>query len=58
MSQCAAFMRRSKLDEEGLTLPEVVEFLAEFLQPPLAALKAGDSFDLTWPPAGPWQESS
>jgi hypothetical protein len=50
-------MQRSKLDEEGLTLMEVVEFLAEFLQPPLAALKAGDSFDLTWPPGGPWQKS-
>jgi hypothetical protein len=55
--QWVAFMRRSKLGEEGLTLKQVVEFLAEFLQPPLAALRAGDSFDLTWPPGGPWQES-
>jgi predicted nucleotidyltransferase component of viral defense system len=56
--QWVAFMRRSKLGEEGLTLNEVVEFLAEFLQPPLAALKAANSLDLTWPPGGPWQESS
>ncbi len=55
--QWVAFMRRSKLGEEGLTLPEVVEFLAEFLQPPLAALKAANSLDMTWPPGGPWQES-
>ena len=52
-----AFMRRSKLGEEGLTLPEVVEFLAIFLQPPLVALRARESFDVTWPPGGPWQES-
>ena len=45
------------LGEEGLRLREVVEFLAEFLQPPLAALRAGDSFDLTWPPGGPWRTS-
>ena len=55
--QWVAFMRRSKLGEEGLTLKQVVEFLAEFLRPPLAALKAGDSLDSTWPPGGPWQES-
>jgi len=55
--QWVAFMQRSKLGEKGLTLKEVVEFLAEFLQPPLAALKSGGSFDLTWPPGGPWQES-
>ena len=55
--QWVAFIRRSKLGEEGLTLKQVVEFLAEFLRPPLAALKAGDSLDSTWPPGGPWQES-
>ena len=57
-AELVAFMRRSKLGEEGLTLKEVVEFLAEFLQPPLAALKAANSLDLTWPPGGPWEESS
>ena len=55
--QWVAFMQRSKLGEKGLTLKEVVEFLAEFLQPPLAALRAANSLDLTWPPGGPWQES-
>ena len=54
--QWVAFMRRSKLDEEGLTLKEVAEFLAEFLQPPLTALEAANSLDLTWPPGKPWQE--
>ena len=56
-AQWVAFMRRSKLGEEGLTLKEVVEFLAEFLQPPLEALRAGESFGVTWPPGGPWQTS-
>lgn len=55
--QWVAFIRRSKLGEEGLTLPEVVEFVAEFLQPPLEALRAGESFGVTWPPGGPWQTS-
>ena len=54
-AQWEAFVRRSKLGEEELTLTEVVEFLGEFLLAPLAALNAADSFDLTWPPGGPWQ---
>ena len=57
-AEWAAFVRRSKLDDEGLALTEVVEFLAEFLLPPLKALDAAASFDLFWPAGGPWKESS
>lgn len=57
-AEWAAFLKRSQLEDEGLTLTEVVELLAEFLLPPLQALGAADSLDLTWASGGPWQTSA
>jgi hypothetical protein len=48
LMQWQAFVRKGKLDAEGITLPEVTEFLQTFLMPPSQALASGVSFDANW----------
>jgi predicted nucleotidyltransferase component of viral defense system len=54
-TQWAAFLRRLGLEAVGTPLAEVTIALNEFLLPPVLAAGRAESFDRTWPPAGPWR---
>lgn len=46
--QWAAFLRKGRLEREGLGLTEVVRELRRFLLPPLQALAEGTPFEMVW----------
>lgn len=50
-----AFLRKSKLPVEGITLERVTADLRSFLMPPAQAVAAGKKFDMVWYPGGPWK---
>jgi len=52
--QWQAFLRKGKLDASGITLEQVAAVLRDFLLPPTTAIIAGQPFDMTWAPSGPW----
>lgn len=53
-TQWRAFLRESGLDDAETDLEIVVDGLAEFLAPVLAAVHDPDLELGTWPPGGPW----
>ncbi|NKC14316.1 MAG: nucleotidyl transferase AbiEii/AbiGii toxin family protein [Gammaproteobacteria bacterium] len=55
LTQWRAFLRKNKLDAEGMTLTEISEVLKPFLMPPAEALAVGRDFEMNWPPNGPWR---
>ena len=56
--QWSAFLRKGKLQPTNLSLGQVVDFLVEFLTQPTLAAAAHTSFNLVWPPSGPWLPAS
>ncbi len=54
-TQWRAFLRKSGLGAEGVTLERVTEDLRGFLLPPAHAVRAGRKFNRFWPQAGPWK---
>lgn len=54
MTQWNAFVRKGKLDADGLSLDEIADFLRRFLMPPTIALASGTEFEQRWTPGGPW----
>jgi Nucleotidyl transferase AbiEii toxin, Type IV TA system len=54
-TQWSAFLRRLGRDAGGIPLAEVTKVLSEFLMPPAAAATQAETFDKSWPPAGPWR---
>ncbi len=56
--QWRAFLRRSRMQHTAVDLPDVVETLAEFLGPVLAAARQEQTYALIWRPGGPWTTSS
>lgn len=54
VTQWNAFLRRNGLNVDELRLDQIVEQLAEFLEPPRLAAASGLPFDAKWPAAGPW----
>lgn len=55
LTQWRAFLRKSKLDADGLELAEVANELDQFLMPPTEALASGSDFAMAWPARGPWE---
>ena len=53
--QWTAFLRKIRATEAPADLQEQVATLRAFLQPALAALAAGRTFEPRWPPGGSWQ---
>jgi len=53
-TQWNAFVRKSHLAPEQMSLNEVVEVLRGFLMPPLRAAAKRESFDRHWPAGGLW----
>lgn len=54
-AQWRAFLRRLLLENEKLTLGDVVEQLREFLMPPTESLVRGEAFRSLWRRGGPWR---
>lgn len=54
ITQWRAFLRRTRLAEEKLSLRLVIEFLGGFLLPPSTAISRHETFESEWPPGGPW----
>ncbi len=52
--QWQGFLTRSKLVEQGMSLPVVVNRVRRFLRPPTDAIRREEPFDQTWEPGGPW----
>lgn len=55
LKQWNAFVRKGKLDAEGLTLTAITKDLEAFLVPPTVAIVQGENFDGRWLPGGPWK---
>jgi predicted nucleotidyltransferase component of viral defense system len=58
VKQWQAFVKKGKLDVGGASLEQVCGLLNSFLMPPVQAIVAGDQFDQTWVPAGPWSANN
>ena len=57
LMQWRAFVRKSKLDAQGLALTEITECLMKFLMPPTEALSNDKLFEMDWSSGGPWRSS-
>lgn len=53
--QWQAFVRKIKLSTDGIGLVDITAILRTFLLPPTTALRAGESFNKSWPAGGPWR---
>jgi hypothetical protein len=53
-SQWQAFLRRSRLHSQELSLETVVNVIGAFIMPPTAAAAEGKPFSLRWTKCGPW----
>jgi hypothetical protein len=54
--QWNAFLRKSNLNGNGLTLSKIADLLTEFLMPPSEAASQRTQFDLFWRPSDGWTE--
>jgi predicted nucleotidyltransferase component of viral defense system len=54
-NQWTAFLRRHRLQFEALPLSQVVEELAQFLVPPMPAIREPTNDRPSWTPPGPWK---
>ena len=52
--QWRAFLRKARIIGPQPDLSHAVALIAIFLMPILAAAAKGETFDLRWPPGGPW----
>lgn len=58
LTQWRAFIRKGKLDAEGMELAHIADSLRAFLMPPTEALVGGADFDMDWLPNGPWRPAT
>ncbi len=54
-AQWTAFLKRTGVDAQGVSLFEVLPVLQRFLMPPTTAAANGKAFDTQWPAGGPWR---
>ena len=54
-AQWQAFVSRGRLDGREAGFEEVISALQKFLLPPMAAVAAGNAFEMVWLPPGPWR---
>ena len=57
-TQWQAFIRKSKLDADGLDLSAIADSLQRFLMPPTLALVQDADFEMDWPACGPWRSKT
>ena len=53
-TQWNAFLRKGKLDAQGLSLGDVTGVISDFILPPTTAILQGQTFDRVWSTAGVW----
>jgi len=53
-TQWNAFLRKNALPVDGLTFPDIITSLHDFLMPPTLASSKGLTFNANWPVGGPW----
>jgi len=53
-AQWAGFRRKGNLLSASEDLSVVVDEIAAFLVPVIAAVRSGEAFAMSWPPGGPW----
>lgn len=53
-TQWQSFVKKTKLAEVETDFKKTVDFIKTFLGPPLEAIVSSKSFEMTWPPGGPW----
>jgi hypothetical protein len=53
-TQWQAFIKRTRLQTEEKSLADVIILLRDFLMPPTSAMAKEESFEMNWPPSGPW----
>jgi hypothetical protein len=58
VKQWQAFVRKSNLDHDGVTLDTVVADLKEFLLLPLKAIGTSQKFPMVWRNNGPWSPTT
>ncbi len=56
-TQWKAFINKMDLKNEAPPLSTVVRTIASFLMPPTLAVATNKSFELNWPPKGPWKKA-
>ncbi len=56
-SQWRGFCRKSRIGIAPASLQEVCDAISEFLLPVATSLRAGQEFEQTWIPSGPWKEA-
>lgn len=56
--QWNSFVGKAALATNSATLPDVIARIRAFLQPPLAALAGGETFDLVWHPERGWHQEA
>jgi hypothetical protein len=56
LAQWRAFRRQSGLADAPEGFVEVVRGVAEFLEPVIQTLAAGETFSGVWQPGGPWKQ--
>ena len=54
-AQWTAFLKRTGVDTQGVSLSEVLPVLQRFLMPPTTAAANGKAFDTQWSAGGPWK---
>lgn len=54
-TQWQAFLNKGLATKETLSLAGVTKVLHGFLTPPTEALISGKTFQMCWPPGGPWK---
>jgi hypothetical protein len=55
-AQWQSFLKRNRLEQADHSLGEIIVEIGRFLVPPLLAAAKEETFDLLWPPGGPWAE--
>jgi hypothetical protein len=55
-AQWQSFVKRNRLEQADRSLGEIIVEVGRFLVPPLLAATKEETFDLLWPPGGPWAE--
>ena len=54
-AQWLAFVSKSRLNDVGTGIEEVLLVLRDFLVSPMQSVAAGNMLEMVWPPSGPWQ---
>ena len=58
VQQWQAFLSRNEIELDGVSFEEIINYLSDFLMPPLSAAATKSSFLANWTPADGWSKLS